>query len=72
MLSYPTPTPESVEATSELVSVLKDSLTAGCGEDVSKVEVLDTVAALARRGKAEAAHTAIDHLHSSHTAPSLR
>ena len=42
-------TPESMEVTAELVSVLKDSLGAE-REDVNKEEVLDTVAVLARRG----------------------
>ena len=43
--------------TAELVSVLKNSLSAECGEDVSKEEVLDTVAVLARRGETRP-HTA--------------
>ena len=43
--------------TAELVSVLKNSLSAECGEDVSKEEVLDTVAVLARRGETQP-HTA--------------
>ena len=63
-----------MEVTAELVSVLKDSLSTGCDEDVSKEEVLDTVAVLARRGETEAADTLQprDRVPSSCTASSLR
>lgn len=73
-LPYAHVPPESMEVTAELVSVLKDSLSTGCDEDVSKEEVLDTVAVLARRGETEAADTLQprDRVPSSCTASSLR